>query len=71
MQMLGTWLVVFQAIRLDGGRNPIRRGAFKGVHLSQVHQPSNIDAPLGWCSSCLVGWCTSYLVGALETSAPP
>ena len=25
MQMLGTWLVTFQAIRLDGGRNPIGR----------------------------------------------
>ena len=34
MQMLGTWLVAFQAIRLDGGR------CFKGVHLSQVHQQS-------------------------------
>ena len=32
--MLGTWLVAFQAIRLDGGR------CFKGVHLSQVHQQS-------------------------------
>ena len=32
--MLGTWLVTFQAIRLDGGR------CFKGVHLSQVHQQS-------------------------------
>ena len=34
MQLLGTWLVAFQAIRLDGGR------CFKGVHLSQVHQQS-------------------------------
>ena len=34
MQMLGTWLVAFQAVRLDGGR------CFKGVHLSQVHQQS-------------------------------
>ena len=34
MQMLGTWLVAFQAIRPDGGR------CFKGVHLSQVHQQS-------------------------------
>ena len=34
MQLLGTWLVTFQAIRLDGGR------CFKGVHLSQVHQQS-------------------------------
>ena len=25
MQLLGTWLVAFQAIRLDGGRNPIGR----------------------------------------------
>lgn len=33
MQLLGTWLVTFQAIRLDGGRR------FKGAHLSQVHQP--------------------------------
>ena len=34
MQLLGTWLVAFQVIRLDGGR------CFKGVHLSQVHQQS-------------------------------
>ena len=34
MQLLGTWLVEFQDIRLDGGR------CFKGVHLSQVHQQS-------------------------------
>ena len=61
MQMLGTWLVEFQAIRLDGGR------CFKGVHLSQVHQPRNIDAPLGWCSSCLVGALLTWLVGALLT----
>ncbi len=33
MQLLATWLIAFQAIRLDGGR------CFKGVHLSQVHQP--------------------------------
>ena len=25
MQMLGTWLVAFQDIRSDGGRNPIGR----------------------------------------------
>ncbi len=42
MQMLGTWLVEFQAIRLDGGR------CFKGVHLSQVHQQRNIDVTLAW-----------------------
>ncbi len=34
MQLLATWLVAFQAIRLDGGRG------LKGVHLSQVHQQS-------------------------------
>ena len=64
MQMLGTWLVTFQAIRLDCGRNPIGRRTesdraadgirldggrcFKGVHLSQVHQPRNIDEALAW-----------------------
>ncbi len=42
MQMLGTWLVTFQAIRSDGGR------CFKGVHLSQVHQQRNIDVTLAW-----------------------
>ena len=42
MQMLGTWLVAFQAIRLDGGR------CFKGVHLSQVHQQSNIEVIPAW-----------------------
>ena len=30
MQLLGTWLVAFQAIRLDGGR------CFKGVYLSPL-----------------------------------
>ena len=42
MQMLATWLVAFQAIRLDSGR------CFKGVHLSQVHQQRNIDVTLAW-----------------------
>ena len=40
MQLLGTWLVEFQTIRPDGGR------CFKGVHLSQVHQPRNIEVIL-------------------------
>ena len=40
--MLGTWLVAFQAIRLDGG------WCFKGVHLSQVHQQSNIEVIPAW-----------------------
>ena len=57
---------------------------FKGVHLSQVHQPVLLlHFLLCWCTSCSVGvllallvhfllcWCTSCSVGALETSAPP
>ena len=42
MQMLGTWLAVFQAIR------PYCERCFKGVHLSQVHQQSNIEVTLVW-----------------------
>ena len=38
--------------------------AFKGVHLSQVHQPVLL-------LHFLLCWCTSCSVGALETSAPP
>ena len=38
--------------------------AFKGVHLSQVHQPVLLLHFLLCC-------CTSCSVGALETSAPP
>ena len=54
-------------IRSDGGRKPIGwRTAFKGVHLSQVHQQSYqctdkailILLLFCWCSSCLLGWCT-------------
>ena len=61
-------------IRLGGGRNPIgwrtesdrTADAFKGVHLSQVHQQSNIDTPLvllvqlllAWLVQFLLGWCT-------------
>ena len=52
MQMLGTWLVTFQAIRLDGGR------CFKGVHLSQVHQQRNIDVALAWLVQLMLRWCT-------------
>gem|GEM_PF-7112560 len=50
-------------------------GHFKGVHLSQVHQPNRmlvnmVGVPLhGWCTST---WLVHlYMVGALETSAPP
>ena len=81
--------------RSGGGRKPIGwrtqsdwvAGAFKGVHLSQVHQQSCqctnkaililllfcwcSSCLFCWCSSCLLGWCSSCLVGALETSAPP
>lgn len=57
--MLGTWLVAFQAIRLDGGR------CFKGVHLSQEHQQSyQVPNKTVKCTiqarvtSILLGWCT-------------
>ena len=42
MQLLGTWLVAFQAIRLDGG------WCFKGVHLSQVHQQNKRVFNIPW-----------------------
>ena len=66
MQMLGTWLVEFQAIRLDGGR------CFKGVHLSQVHQQSyQVPNKTVKCTNIPSVVNISCLVGALETSAPP
>ena len=42
---------------------------FKGVHLSQVHQQSNVGTPLLrlYTASTLVHL---FYVGALETSAP-
>ena len=73
---------VADGIRSGGGRNLIGwrtktdrvAGAFKGVHLSQVHQQSNIDTPLvllvqlllarlvqfllAWLVQFLLGWCT-------------
>ena len=52
MQMLGTWLVTFQAIRLDGGR------CFKGVHLSQVHQQNKRVFNIAQLVQLLLGWCT-------------
>lgn len=52
MQMLGTWLVEFQAIRLDGGRS------FKGVHLSQVHQQSKSYFNIAQLVQLLLRWCT-------------
>ena len=52
MQMLGTWLVEFQAIRLDGGR------CFKGVHLSQVHQQNKRVFNIAQLVQLLLRWCT-------------
>ena len=73
--MLGTWLVTFQAIRLDGGR------CFKGVHLSQVHQPRkalrNRNKKAAGHAVMSSGYTLIYKLlqycsaGALETSAPP
>ena len=59
------------AIRSDGGRNPIGRrtetdraaDAFKGGHLSQVHQPSNIDTPLALLVQLLLAWLVQFLLG--------
>ena len=68
MQMLGTWLVTFQAIRLDGGR------CFKGVHLSQVHQQNKRVFNIAQLVQLLLGWCTSCSgkrQSRAETSAPP
>ena len=55
---------VADAIRSGGGRNPIGwrmetdwvAGAFKGVHLSQVHRQSNIDTPLILLVQFLLAW---------------
>ena len=52
MQLLATWLVAFQAIRLDSGR------CFKGVHLSQVHQPNKRVLNIAQLVQFLLGWCT-------------
>ena len=51
-------------IRSGGGRKPIgwrtesdrAAGAFKGVHLSQVHRQSNIDIPLILLVQFLLAW---------------
>ena len=52
MQMLATWLVASQAIRLDGGR------CFKGVHLSQVHQQNKKVFYIAQLVQLLLGWCS-------------
>ena len=52
MQMLATWLVAFQAIRLDCGR------CFKGVHLSQVHQQNKKVFNIAQLVQLLLGWCS-------------
>ena len=42
MQMLSFRFVSYKDVISDGGR------CFKGVHLSQVHQQSNIEVTLVW-----------------------
>ena len=42
MQLLSFRFVSYKDVISDGGR------CFKGVHLSQVHQPRNIDVALAW-----------------------
>ena len=59
--------------RLGGGRNPIGwrtesnrvAGAFKGVHLSQVHRQSNIDTPLILLVQFLLAWLVQFLLAWL------
>ena len=54
----------------DSGRNPIGwrtesdrvADAFKGVHLSQVHQQSNIDTPLILLVQFLLAWLVHFLL---------
>ncbi len=61
---------VADGIRLGGERNPIGwrtktdrvAGAFKGVHLSQVHQQSNIDTPLILLVQFLLAWLVHFLL---------
>ena len=57
-------------IRSGGERKPIGwrtetdrvAGAFKGVHLSQVHQQSNIDTPLILLVQFLLAWLVHFLL---------
>ena len=68
MQMPCFRFVSYKDVISDGGR------CFKGVHLSQVHQPRNIDVTLAWLVQFLLGWCTSCSgkrQSRAETSAPP
>ena len=71
MQLLGTWLVAFQAIRLDGGR------CFKGVHLSPLgfaacqskkctNKTRGSSILLSWCSYCLDGALLALASGKAE-----
>ena len=61
---------IADAIRSGGGRNLIGwrtetdrvAGAFKGVHLSQVHQQSNIDTPLILLVQFLLAWLVHFLL---------
>ena len=56
--------------RSGGGRNLIGwrtetdwvAGAFKGVHLSQVHRQSNIDTPLILLVQFLLAWLVHFLL---------
>ena len=52
MQMLCFRFVSYKDVISDGGR------CFKGVHLSQVHQPRNIDVALAWLVQLMLRWCT-------------
>ena len=61
---------IADGIRSGGERKPIGwrtetdrvAGAFKGVHLSQVHQQSNIDTPLILLVQFLLAWLVHFLL---------
>jgi len=47
--------------RVADGKDRVA-GAFKGVHLSQVHQQSNIDTPLILLVQFLLAWLVHFLL---------
>ena len=68
MQMLSFRFVSYKDVLSDGGR------CFKGVHLSQVHQPNKRALNIAQLVQFLLGWCTSCSgkqQSRAETSAPP
>ena len=76
MQLLGTWLVAFQAIRLDGGRNLIGRRTESDWTADGIRSGGGVPSRGCTCLKCtnrailmllLVGVALAWLVGALLT----